>query len=430
MHPTVYRSIIDDNAGTWAAPFRGLFRLLEVGYTGGISLRNRWYDARGARTRLPIPVISVGNLTTGGTGKTPFVIELVRRLERMNLSPAVISRGYKAFGRADGGSRANGGRRGDGGQGRPNDEELLIREACPGILCLSAPNRGWAALRAHEKFGADVIVLDDAFQHRRLHRVLDIVLVDATCPFGYNHLLPRGLLREPVHGLRRAHVVVLTRCDQVSRHCLARIGEKLRRLANSAVHLQCNHRVTAIERLVPGKSCQPSAISPQPEDLRRASGGSPSEVPDGGPPRGADGTAFVEGKRAVVFAAIGNPAAFLTTVRSLGVEVVGQRWWPDHHHYRAGEINSLLKMGRFPPHDLLLTTEKDGVKVAEILRTTQPASFDDDLGSVRLPLFVVKIAIDFVADGGGKMQAVLDETLRGESAVPSPQCETRNPQSP
>ena len=429
MHPTVYRSIIDDNAGMWAAPFRGLFRMLEVGYAGSINLRNRWYDARGAQTRLPIPVISVGNLTTGGTGKTPFVIELVQRLERMNLSPAVISRGYKAFGRADGSSRAYGSSRTDGGQGRPNDEELLIREACPGVLCLSAPNRGWAALKAHEKFGADVIVLDDAFQHRRLHRVLDIVLVDATCPFGYNHLLPRGLLREPVQGLRRAHVVVLTRCDQVSRDRLARIGAKLQRLAISAVHLQCNHRVTAIERLVPGGGCRPSAISHQPEDLRRASGGLPSEVPIGDPPA-ADGTAFVEGKRAVVFAAIGNPAAFLTTVRSLGVEVVGQRWWPDHHHYTAADINSLLAVGRYPPHDLLLTTEKDGVKVAEILRTAQPASFDDDPGSVQLPLFVVKIAIDFVADDAGKMQAVLDETIRSESEVPSRQCEIRNPQTP
>ena len=339
---STYRRIVGGETGVWAAPVRALLRALEGIYTLGVTLRNRRYDRKGAQVTLPIPVISVGNITAGGTGKTPLVIELVQRLESLGRNPAVISRGYKAD------------------QGEPNDEECLVRKHCPAVVCLADSDRGRAGVIAHREFGADVIVLDDGFQHRRLARTLDIVVVDATCPFGYGHLLPAGLLREPVEGLRRAHVVVVSRCGQVSKSDLARLETRLRDLAKNAALLQCDHLVTGIERL------------------------------DGTPVEGS-----VEGERAVLFAGIGHPAAFRTTAQSLGVEVVGERWWPDHHHYRRGDIDALLKTNAFPSHDLLITTEKDAIKLAAI------EGFD------HARIAVIKITIDFAHDGGTILQSLL-----------------------
>ncbi len=344
---SLYRRIIAGEAGAWASPVRALLRAGEVPYALAIAIRNASYDRRGPWAVLPIPVISVGNLTVGGTGKTPFVIDLVKRLDQMGRSPAVVSRGYKAD------------------DGEPNDEERLIRQNCPGVVCVSDPDRIVACEIAHEDFGADVIVLDDAFQHRRLGRTLDIVLVDATCPFGFDHLLPRGLLREPVQSLRRAHVIALTRCDQVSRANLSRITARLSKVAGDAIQLQCNHRVTAIERL-------------------------------DGTPAGES----LEGKRAVLFAGIGQPLSFATTVRTLGVDVVGERWWPDHHRYRRRDLDCLLHPARYPPHDLLITTEKDAVKLAMLG------------GLDRADILVVKIAIDFTGEDGTMLQETLEQALR------------------
>ena len=343
-----YRRIIAGETGPWGAPVRAVLRVLEVLYAGGVAWRNRRYDRAGPRTVLAVPVISVGNITAGGTGKTPFVIEVVRRLESMGRNPAVISRGYKAA------------------EGEPNDEERLIRKHCPHVVCLADPDRGRAAKNACQRFGADVIVLDDAFQHRRLGRTIDIVVIDATCPFGYGHLLPRGLLREPVRGLKRADVVIITRCDQASRAELSRLAARLRRLADRAGLVQCNHRVTAIEWL----------------------DGTPVKEP-------------LAGKRAVLFAAIGHPAAFVTTVQSFGVDVVGTRWWPDHHHYRPADLNALQRSGAWPPHDFLITTEKDAIKLAERKAGESPK------------IVVVRVAIDFVDDGGTILQNLLEKKLGG-----------------
>ena len=248
--------------------------------------------------------------------------------------------------------------------GEANDEEQLIRKRCPGVICVADPDRVHAGVRAHEVFGADVIVLDDGFQHRRLDRTLDVVLIDATCPFGYGHLLPRGLLREPVGSLRRAHVVVLTRCDQVSPAELGRLDARVRKLARDATHLTCRHRVAAVERL------------------------------DGVPYKGT-----LDGKRAVLFAAIAQPAAFAASMRILGVEVVGARFWPDHHRYTLRDLNSLFRAGRFPQHDLLITTEKDAVKLVEL----------DGVDPARI--FVARIDIDFIGDGSTMLQALLDKAV-------------------
>ena len=343
---SIFHRIVAGQAGVWAIPARALLRMAEGVYSAGVAIRNRRYDRAAAPAVMPVPVISVGNLTAGGTGKTPLVIDLVGRLERMGFSPAVVSRGYKAT------------------HDQPNDEERMIRTKCPSVVCVSNPDRVLAAEIACGRYGADVIVLDDAFQHRRIHRALDFVAIDASCPFGWGHLLPRGLLREPVRNLARAHVVVITRCDQVSAVQLAAVDERVRRVAPNALHVQCTHQIVGIERL----------------------NGTPADE-------------SLEGKRAVLFAGIGRPEAFATTVRSVGIEVVGERWWGDHHRYRRGDIDSMLKAGRLPPHDVLLTTEKDAAKLA-LLGNLDHAG-----------ILVVKIAIDFTGHGSTIVQSVLDKTL-------------------
>jgi len=341
-----YRRIIAGEAGAWAVPIRGVLGLLEYGYARIIDARNRSFDRRGPRAVLPIPVISVGNLTVGGTGKTPLVIDLVQRLDRMGLTPVVVSRGYGAA------------------SGEPNDEERVIRRHIPGVVCLADPDRARAGETAQERFGADVIVLDDGFQHRRLGRTLDIVVIDATCPFGFGHMLPRGLLREPVQSLRRAGVVVFSRCDQVSPSRLLQAEERVRRLAPSATVLRSRHRVDGIIRL------------------------------DGTP----DDTDLA-GMRAVVLAGIGHPQAFLTTVQSLGAQVVGQRWWPDHHRYRRRDLDRLLRAGRLPDHDVVLTTEKDAAKLAQLV------------GLNTVSMRVVRVAVEFLDDGDELMNIILERAF-------------------
>jgi len=368
--------ILEGDSGPCVTPLRGALRLGEFAYSTAVSIRNRRYDTAGPRHTLPVPVISVGNLTVGGTGKTPFVMELVQRLEKMGYSPAVVSRGYKAVG------------------GSPNDEELVIRKNCPAAVCVSHPDRFRAGEIAVSRFGADVIVLDDGFQHRRLARDLDIVLIDATCPFGHGHLLPRGLLREPVSSLSRAHVVVTTRYNQAAPAELERIGRRLREIAPDAVHLQCAHVVKAIETL-DGKPFDGNTASSQ----GRPTGKSVPQPQSRSFALPTPSVAFT-GKRVVLFAGIGRPRAFATTVGVLGADVVGERWWPDHHHYRKRDIDSLLEAGRFPDFDWLVTTEKDAMK----LRV---------LGGVEhVPIAVVTIAIEFPGDSAAQLRHALDGVVR------------------
>jgi tetraacyldisaccharide 4'-kinase len=163
-----------------------------------MAVRNVMFD-RGWRsiTKLPRPVISIGNLTTGGTGKTPMVIDLARRLHQQGQAPAVLLRGYKSV------------------NGQSDEAALLTNALGPGIPVQANPDRvAGAKIVLASNPGVTVFLLDDGFQHRQVHRDLNIVLVDALQPFGFEHLLPRGLLREPIQNLGRADAIIVTRADQ------------------------------------------------------------------------------------------------------------------------------------------------------------------------------------------------------------------------
>ena len=347
IEPNLGRCVLSGEAGLWAAPIRGALSAGELLYTAAINARNRRYDLSRNVRAVPAPVISVGNITVGGTGKTPLAIELVRRLEKMGRNPAVVARGYGAD------------------EGQRSDEELLVRKHCPAVAYVADADRHRGAELAMRRMGADAIVLDDAFQHRRLHRDLDIVLIDAMCPFGYGHVLPRGLLREPLSGLKRAHLLIITRFDQVSRAELARIEAAIRAHNSHAPLIHSRSKVVSVEHL----------------------DGTPVDVDD-------------RKKRVLAFAAIGRPQAFASTLSSLGFEIVAKRWWPDHHQYRCGEIVRLLEDRRLPERDLVLTTEKDAVKLA-LLEDIDPRSIG-----------VVRVGVEFQDDGSALIDHVLQNVLR------------------
>jgi len=347
-----HRRIVSGQSGLWAAPVRWAMGRLSRVYSWGVAARNRAFDCRGAAARLSVPVISVGNIIAGGTGKTPLVIDITGRLIERGRKPAVISRGYR------------------GGPDGLNDEHQLIQRHCPQAICLSDPDRVRGGQLAIQRDGADVIVLDDAFQHRRIHRDFDIVLIDATCPFGFDRLLPRGLLREPPWQLRRADIIVITRVDQVSPGDLAVIANRIRHYAAGTQILKCRHRPVSVSTLKTG-------VAPVLDPC---------------------GTSL-EGKQVVCFAGVGNPEAFEATVASMGAEVVGRKWWPDHHRYHPKDMDELLRAGRFPDFDLLVTTEKDAVKLTPLAPLPHPQ------------IAVVGVKIELLDGGATILAARLDELL-------------------
>ncbi len=179
-----FREIVSGRRrGAGAAVSRGVLRLAEVPYTAAVRWRNRRYDgAHAAIARVGVPVLSVGNLTLGGTGKTPLVEWIARWFGERGVRVGIVSRGYGAT------------------NGQKNDEALELELSLPNVPHVQNPDRVAAARDAIERHGCQLILLDDGFQHRRLGRDLDIVLLDASAPFGFEHVFPRGMLREPLAG--------------------------------------------------------------------------------------------------------------------------------------------------------------------------------------------------------------------------------------
>ncbi|MEK6797711.1 MAG: tetraacyldisaccharide 4'-kinase [Planctomycetota bacterium] len=344
---SLFRRIAAGRTGPWSWPIRGMFRIAELGYAAAVAARNRRFDRGEGVLRVGVPVVSVGNLTVGGTGKTPMVIDILLRLARLGYRPAVVARGYKSP------------------SGDANDEERLIRRRVPDVRYVADADRARGAHRAVTVLGADAIVLDDGFQHRRLARDLDMVLIDATCPLGHGSLLPRGLLREPMTSLGRAGVVILTRCDQVDGAVCEDVERRVRRHAPQATILRCRHRAAGVTTLA-----------------------------------GEESQAALRGQRVVLCAGIANPAAFRRTVVDLGALVVAEYRRPDHHAYTVRDARRLCCEAGWPAHDLVVTTEKDAVKLARM----------PEVDSRRF--MVVRVSIDFEGDGGTMLDAVLGRMLK------------------
>ncbi|HEY2157049.1 MAG TPA: tetraacyldisaccharide 4'-kinase [Isosphaeraceae bacterium] len=280
-------------------------------YRMGVAARNLAFD-RGWKTieRAGVPVISVGNLTLGGTGKTPMVEYVARWGRSRGLRVAILSRGY---GQDEG----------------LNDEGRVLEENLPDVPHLQGRDRAALAGIAVEELESELLVLDDGFQHRRLARDLDIVLLDALDPFGLGRIFPTGLLREPIGSLRRAGVVVLSRGDLVSEAERLSIRARAERSAGPLAWAVARH--------------------------------APLGLLGEGVPEGSLGSL---GDRAVAaFCGIGNPEGFRRTLEGIGARVVGFRAFPDHHLYTAQDMTELTRWTRDLGAELALTTQKDSVKL-------------------------------------------------------------------
>jgi tetraacyldisaccharide 4'-kinase len=309
-----YRSIMDGTRrGPAAALLRVALALASVGYRAVVHWRNRAFD-RGAResVRVDVPVISIGNLTTGGTGKTPLVAALAKWFRARGVRVSIVSRGYG---------------RGDADE---NDEAAELHQRLSDVPHVQDPDRVRAAQIAIAELETQLILMDDGFQHRRLRRDLDIVLIDATCPFGFGHLLPRGLLREPIANVRRADAVIITRTDQVPETRLRSITEVVRRYHATVPIMRCRHRVT--ELLIEGGQRLPATV--------------------------------LDGASVALLCGIGNPDAFRATVLELGVQIVSERLLSDHASYDRQSIQEIERwLGSLPPFDYVVCTQKDLVKI-------------------------------------------------------------------
>jgi tetraacyldisaccharide 4'-kinase len=308
-------------------PLHLFFSLLSLPYGGAVRARNRLFDSGFLKQRrIGCPVISVGNLTVGGTGKTPMVILLAGMLKDRKLRPAVLSRGYGGKNRADV-LVVSDGKRVLAGPDEAGDEPVLIARRLRDIPVLAGPKRVITGKYALEHFGVDAILLDDGFQHRYLKRDLDIVLLDSRQPLGNGFLLPRGPLREPPSALGRADVLAFTRSERGS---AGPVDERLSGILSGRVFLRTRVRPT-------------SFTAPDGEERPLS---------------------FLQGKRVFAFAGIAQPDSFRQTIESMGAVIAGFRAFPDHHRYRAEDLGRIQNEAGLARADILLATEKDVVKLS------------------------------------------------------------------
>ena len=297
-----------------------------IARTRGFFYDRRWLPVLG----VPAPVVSVGNLSVGGTGKTPMVGFLVEHFQKRQVRVGVLARGY----------------------GRPsvhslNDEGQMLAARFPELLQVQDKDRVRGALSLLDQ-GARVIVLDDGFQHRRLHRDLDIVLIDATRPFGLpapatggapvEAPLPRGFLREGLSALRRAHWVVFTRCPDAEAPSIRNLRDRIASLAPQIQFAFTDHEPAGLVQ--PGVDCAPA-----------------------GDPKGRGSLDRLRGQTVDLISAIGNPEAFARSAEALGMQIGEARTFGDHHEYQRSDLNGL---GERP----VVTTAKDWPKLAPLLENT------------------------------------------------------------
>ncbi len=311
-------------------------------YAAAMKLRRWAYGKSLLKSKaVDVPVICVGNITTGGTGKTPMVAWLVEHLKAKGLTPAILTRGYKAT------------------EGKSDEAELLKK--LTGVNVVVNADR-IAGARAAIDAGADVLVMDDGFQHRRLRRDLDIVLIDATNPFGFGWCLPRGLLREPMSAMADASAVVITRADRVDAQAIDAIEKRISRYAPQAIVCHAAHTAESF-------------------------------IDSDGDAHHLDSLA---GKDVFAFCGIANPNPFFAGLGDLGVNIAGEHSLPDHVRYCPDLIDGLNKLARNCSAGALVTTEKDATKL-------DPSKFE-------LPLWTLSVRMQITA-GAEDLLALVDKSI-------------------
>lgn len=308
---------------TPSPPIQALLQPLALLYGTVMRLRTSFYEhGLLSSRRLPGTVISVGNLTVGGTGKTPMVLWIAERLSAEGVCPAILTRGYRGLGQRD----AN--------DGALSDEVALLRQRLDGRAQFGVGKDRYKNGLALAKDGAEWFILDDGFQHLELQRDANIVLLDATDPFGGGGVLPAGRLREPRSGLARADLVTITRTSR------APALETVVRRFTTAPIFYAQNELDGVLRV-------PSLMEALSEGGRRRD-------------------------KFFAFCGIGNPAAFFDDLKSWEFTVVGQRVFPDHHRYSSVEIKKLEAEATAAGANALICTEKDAFNLPSSLAPTLP----------------------------------------------------------
>ncbi len=327
----------------WIGSF---LRILSALYGLAVRLRCALYvHVFFKQKKLPQRVISVGNITLGGTGKTPTVMQIAGVLCRNRKHPVVISRGY---GRSDESALVV---VSDGKQvlvdaRTGGDEPVLIGSKLVEVPVVADSNRFRAALFAFQKFGSDTVILDDGFQHLQVQRDLDIVLLDAIDPFGSGKLFPAGILREPLSALQRAHAVLITGTERVKD--LGPLKSVIRQ--NTEAQIFTSFQVPSdLVDIMTGETKPLSAL---------------------------------QGAAVLAFSGIARPASFVSLLRSLGAEVKAELDYPDHYVYTRPDLAAIVQRAADERIGLIITTEKDAVR----LRSLAP----DGIAALRIELKVVE----------------------------------------
>ncbi|KAF0096374.1 MAG: tetraacyldisaccharide 4'-kinase [Puniceicoccaceae bacterium 5H] len=360
----------------------GFLRTLSLLFRAIVTTRYYLYERRVMRAHhLGCQVIVVGNLTVGGTGKTPVVEKLARHLQAKGRTVAILSRGYKSkkepvyhkwwrwFTHAE----PEPPRIVSNGQEVlldseiAGDEPFMLAKNLPGVVVLTDKDRAKAGIYAIRHFGADTLILDDGFQYFRMKDHFQLLLIDKSNPFGNGQLLPRGILREPISHLQRASYVFLTKSDGEPDDELEAL---IRRHRPGTELIECTH---------------------QPRFLQALNGEERIDLEQ------------LAGKKVAAFSAIAVPESFEKFVEQYGAEIVLRRRFLDHHRFREEEIEELYEQARVAGAEWLITTEKDAVRI--------PTGW-----AKPMPVFYLRVEIEIIA-GAADFEAAVNRISRRPSVV-------------
>ena len=354
-----------------------LLFILSILYGGLVKLRAEVYQGGMIKVKsLPCTVISIGNITAGGTGKTPMTLYVAELAQRLGYEVVVISRGYKGELEKTGGIVSNG-KTVLMGPEEAGDEPFMLASRLKGIPVIVGKSRFEAGKLAIKKFNPDVIVLDDAFQHLKLKRDINLVLLDAKNPFGNSYLLPRGVLREPVSALSRGDAFVLTRSGFASASAIKNFLAELKGFIQGKPTFNTSH-VPYAYIVKKGKHVPFESISKN------------SFLYD---------FDFLRDRRVFAFAGIARNDDFRRTIEGFRCIVAGFLEFPDHHRYSETDFNTVLRLAKEANVEFLFTTEKDHARIAQMM--TWP-----------IDLVVVGINIFFESDEKGFSEFVKNRIIR------------------
>ncbi|MCX8011829.1 MAG: tetraacyldisaccharide 4'-kinase [Desulfobacterota bacterium] len=293
-------------------------------YRGVVALRQNAYKSGLLYSeKVALPIVSIGNITVGGTGKTPTAIYLARILQEQGKKVGILARGYKGMA-SDKVNVVSDGQKLYLGPREAGDEPFLIAQKLPAVVVLTGKNRLRAAKVAQTNFGVDVAILDDGFQHLCLKRDLDIIIVDGENPWGNNYLLPRGSLREPPTGIKRADIILVNQKPGID---WMKVEIMIRKFNSTSPIFTL--------RYIPAELVSLNSQENLPLN-------------------------YLQGKEINVLAGLARPARFISLLNEMGIKIKDVFLFPDHHFYYSGDL------ARIDKNISLVTTEKDGVKLKEL----------------------------------------------------------------